>query len=323
MQRVKPAKRQDFEREMVERSATASSGRMKTRMKINEQPVPKTPESGSRSRSHLIWAVLTALALRLLVVAYVFMVFGAYTKAAALVILGFNCLVSALTCIPIFFLARNSFGLRTATGAVWIWAFFPYAVYFSADSMWSHALVAMLLPTLLVIASYLETRTSLWMWAGLGLLWGFTALTTPVVLTIVPFLGGWICYKLHRNGKNWRKPALTAAFVLFATVAPWMVRNSRLFHRPVFLEDNFWMEVCVGNLGDGRYWWNPSVHPAGSNAELEEYRRLGESGYMQRERRQAFDFIQHHPALYLWRCIRRFVYIWTGFWSLNQEYLRE
>ncbi len=348
-------------------------------MKISAPTVLKTREAGSHSRSHLIWAVLIALAIRLAVVAfvyknflvegrdhwefgyetgkiaysianghgfsnpfwiatgptailspvfpylmsYVFIVFGAYTKASALVMLGFNCLVSALTCIPIFFLARNSFGLRTAIGATWIWAFFPYAVYFSADSMWSHALVALLVPTLLLIASYLETRTNLWMWAGLGLLWGVTALTTPVVLTIVPFLGGWICYKLHRNGKSWKKPALTAAFVLFATLAPWMVRNSRLFHRPVFLEDNFWMEVCVGNLGDGRYWWNPSVHPAGSHAELEEYRQLGESGYMQRARRLAFDFIEHHPALYLWRCVRRFVYIWTGFWSLNQEYLRE
>jgi len=44
---------------------------------------------------------------------------------------------------------------------------------------------------------------------------------------------------------------------------------------------------------------------------------------MQRERRLAFDFIQHHPVLYLWRCLRRFAYIWTGFWSLNPEYLRE
>jgi 4-amino-4-deoxy-L-arabinose transferase-like glycosyltransferase len=348
---------------------------MKAREKTSLNP---TVANSGRS-SQLIWAVLAALALRLVVVAfvyqdflvegrdhwefgyetgkiaysianghgfsnpfwvetgptailspvfpylmsYVFTVFGAYTKAAALVMLGFNCLVSALTCIPIFFLARNSYGLRTAVGAAWIWAFFPYAVYFSADSMWSHALVALLLTTLLLIASYLETRTNLWMWAGLGLLWGFAALTTPVVLTVVPFLGGWVGYKLHRDGQNWKKPALTAAFALFVTVAPWMVRNSRLFHHPVFLEDNFWMEVCVGNLGDGRHWWNDAVHPAGSNAELEEYRQLGELGYMQRARRQAFDFIEHHPALYLWRSIRRFVYMWTGFWSLKPEYLRE
>jgi hypothetical protein len=348
-------------------------------MDAMERANPSTPKFELRSHSHLIWVVLAALAVRLIVVgfvyqdflvegrdhwefgfetgkiaysiahghgfsnpfwietgptailapvfpylvSYVFTVFGAYTKASALVILGFNCLVSAVTCMPIFFLARNSFGLRTAIAAAWVWAFFPYAIYFSADSMWSHSLVALLLMLIVLIAAYLETRTSLWMWAGLGFLWGFAALTTPVVLTVVPFLGGWVCYRLHRNGKNWKLPAATAFIALIVTVAPWMVRNMRLFHQPVFLEDNFWMEVCVGNLGDGRHWWNDAVHPAGSATEMSEYRRLGELGYMHRARGLAFDFIRLHPGLYLWRSFRRFVYMWTGFWSLNREYLRE
>lgn len=252
----------------------------------------------------------------------VFSVFGAYTKAAALAVLTFNSLVSALTCIPIFFLARNSFGFRTAVAAVWTWAFFPYAVYFSASSMWYHSLVALLLTLLLLIASRLETRTRFWMWAGFGFLWGFAALTTPVVLAVLPFLGGWVCYRLHRNGKNWKMPAATAVCALLATVAPWMVRNYRVFDRPVFLKDNFWMEVCIGNLGDASPWWNDSVHPAGSNAELAEFRQLGELGYMLRERRQALAFIRNHPGIYLWRSIRRVVYMWTGFWSFRPEYLR-
>ena len=76
--------------------------------------------------------------------------------------------------------------------------------------------------------------------------------------------------------------------------------------------------------GTGRHWWNDAVHPAGSNAELEEYRQLGEFGYMQRARRQAFDFIEHHPALYLWRsnpALR--VHVDWFLVSLNSEYLRE
>ena len=92
--------------------------------------------------------------------------------------LGFNCLVSALTCIPIFFLARNSYGLRTAVGAAWIWAFFPYAVYFSADSMWSHAWSALFVMLLLLIASHLETRTNF----GVGpawVLWDWRRLRRP------------------------------------------------------------------------------------------------------------------------------------------------
>ncbi|MFY9841633.1 MAG: glycosyltransferase family 39 protein [Terriglobales bacterium] len=252
----------------------------------------------------------------------VFSVFGAYTKAAALTVLGFNSLVSALTCIPIFFLARNGFGLRTAIVAVWGWAFFPYAVYFSASSMWYHSLVALLLTLLLLIASYLETRSRLWMWAGFGVLWGVAALITPVVLAVVPFLGGWVCYRLYRNRESWKLPAATALFALFVTVAPWMVRNILVFHRPVFLKDNFWMEVCVGNLGNDRHWWADATHPAANPAELDAFRKLGELGYMARERRQALDFIQSHPGIYVWRSLRRVVYMWTGFWSLDPEYLR-
>jgi hypothetical protein len=251
-----------------------------------------------------------------------FLLFGAYTKAAALAVLSFNSLISALICIPIFFLAQNSFGLRTAIAAAWTWAFFPYAVYFSASSMWYHSLVALLLAVLLLIASYLETRTRLWMWAGFGFLWGFAALTTPVVLAVLPFLGVWLCYRLSQNGKNWRMPALTGTFVLLATVAPWMVRNYRVFHHPVFLKDNFWMEVCIGNLGNAPHWWNDAVHPAGSSQEMADFRQLGELGYMLRERRQGLAFIQSHPGIYLWRSFRRVIYMWTGFWSLDKEYLR-
>ena len=67
---------------------------------------------------------------------------------------------------------------------------FPDAIYFSASSMWYHSFVALLLTLLLLIASYLESRTRLWMWAGFGLLWGLAALTTPVVFGVLPFLSG-------------------------------------------------------------------------------------------------------------------------------------
>jgi hypothetical protein len=348
-------------------------------MKTNERLGTTLTETVSPRHSHLIWAVLTALALRLIVVAFVykdflvsgrdhwefgfemgkiacsianghgfsnpywietgrtamitpvfpylmsfaFLMLGVYTKAAALAVLSFNSLVSALTCIPIFFLAQNSFSRRTAIGAVWTWAFFPYAVYFSASSMWYHSLVALLLTCILWVASCLETRPYLWRWAGFGVLWGLAALTTPVVLAAVPFLSGWACHRLHRNGKGWKLPILTLVCALLATLAPWMIRNYRVFHRPVFLKDNFWMEFCIGNLGNAVHWWNPAVHPAGQNNELALFRQLGELGYMQRERDLALDYIRSHPGIVVWRSIRRVVYMWTGFWSLRPDYLHD
>ena len=252
----------------------------------------------------------------------VFSVFGAYTKAAALTVLGFNSLVSALTCIPIFFLARNGFGLANGDCRRLGMGVFPLRSLFLSEfdvvsqpgrSAAHSAAIDCLLSG--------DTESPL----DVGRLWssvGSCGPDYPRGLAVVPFLGGWVCYRLYRNRESWKLPAATALFALFVTVAPWMVRNILVFHRPVFLKDNFWMEVCVGNLGNDRHWWADATHPAANPAELDAFRKLGELGYMARERRQALDFIQSHPGIYVWRSLRRVVYMWTGFWSLDPEYLR-
>jgi 4-amino-4-deoxy-L-arabinose transferase-like glycosyltransferase len=250
-------------------------------------------------------------------------VFGIYTKASALVMLGLNSLFSALTCIPIFFLAKKSFGLREARWATWIWAFFPYAVYFSAVSMWDHALTALFLALLLLVAVYLEESTNLWAWAGFGLLWGMGALTCPVVLGTLPFLVAWVCHRLHRQGKKWGLPAVAAVLALLATLAPWMIRNYRTFHQPVFLKDGLPLAFLAGNLGNTPHWWNETVDPCGSFAEMAEFQRVGEQAYMAEKWRLALEVLRSNPGTFLWRSVRRVVYMWTGYWSLRPEYLRK
>jgi 4-amino-4-deoxy-L-arabinose transferase-like glycosyltransferase len=257
------------------------------------------------------------------ILAGIMAVFGIYTKASALAMLSLNSLFSALTCVPIFFVAKRSFGLREARWAAWIWAFFPYAVYFSADSMWDHALTALLLTLLLWIALYLEDSTSLWAWAGFGLLWGFSALTCPVVLGTLPFLVGWVCYRLHRRGRSWRVPAATAAFAVLVTLTPWLIRNYRAFHQPVFLKDGLPLAFLAGNFGNTLHWWNGSVDPCGNAAEMAEFQRVGEQAYMAEKRRLAIAVLQSNPQTFAWRSLRRVVYMWTGYWSFRPEYLRE
>jgi 4-amino-4-deoxy-L-arabinose transferase-like glycosyltransferase len=255
--------------------------------------------------------------------AFIFVVFGIKTKAAALAMLTLNSLFSALTCLPIFFVARKTFGLREAKWAAWTWAFFPYAVYNSADSMWYHCFLTLLLTLLVLIALHLESATRLWVWAAFGALAGLTTLTTPTVLGVLPFMIGWACYRLRQRSRNWSVPAGIAVLALLATIAPWLVRNYQTFHRPVFLKDNFWMEISVGNAGNDLHWWNGAVIPPGSAAELAEIKRVGELAYVQEKRSQALSSIEAHPGIYMWRCLRRIVFVWTGFWSFQREYLRE
>ena len=256
-------------------------------------------------------------------VAGVMAIFGIYTKAAAVAVLTLNSLVSALTCVPIFFLAKKSFGLREARWAAWIWVFFPYAVHFSADSMWDHALTAFFLTLLLLIALHLQSSTRLRTWAGFGFLWGLSALTSPVILGTLPFLAGWVCWRLQRQKRNWSLPAAIAGLVLLLVLAPWMIRNYQTFHRPVFLKDTLPMVFLDGNYGNKLHWWDGSRDPCGNPAELAEFQALGEQAFMAEKWREAFDVLRGNPGTVVWRSVRRVVYMWTGYWSFNREYLTE
>src|ERR1022692_3534703 len=55
----------------------------------------------------------------------VFLVFGIYSKASACVLLTMNSVFSALTCVPIFRIARRIFSERVAVGSAWAWVLVP------------------------------------------------------------------------------------------------------------------------------------------------------------------------------------------------------
>src|SRR5262249_6813229 len=62
--------------------------------------------------------------------ALVFKLFGVYTAQSALVILSLNSLFSALTCLPIFFIARQTFGSAGACRFCSVWVFCRFASEF-------------------------------------------------------------------------------------------------------------------------------------------------------------------------------------------------
>ena len=85
-----------------------------------------------------------------LIVAVLFHFFGVHTPASILAVHVFDCLINALACIPIFLMARRSFGERAGWWAAWGWAIFPYGIYFSAAWAWSTHLLLLCLCWLLV-----------------------------------------------------------------------------------------------------------------------------------------------------------------------------
>src|SRR5262245_8932599 len=154
-------------------------------------------------------------------VAAVFKVFGVYTLKSAVVILTLNSLFSALTCLTVFLIAHKSFGRVIAIRAGWMWALFPYAIYFAALRVWGYSLDTLLFSLLFLVALRLEDLTSLRAWMGFGLLVGCAALACPSVLLVALLLIARICHRRWRQGKPWGWSAGLAALMILVVVSPW------------------------------------------------------------------------------------------------------
>ncbi len=256
-----------------------------------------------------------------LIVAASYKIFGVHTATSIFAVHAFDCLLSALACIPVFLMARRSFGERVAWWAAWGWAFSPYGIYFAAAWAWSTHLLLLCLCWLLVLAQHMEESPRLALWAGFGLLAGFAGLTEPSVLVLIPFLLVLACWRLARDGKSWLLPGCVAGVVMAAALSPWMIRNALVFHRFIPMRDSMGLELWMGNNGYNLRWTSDDLHPLHDAQELNAYNSMGELAYMNWKSQQAKAYIHDHPRWYAWMCLRRAVYIWTGYWSFDRDYL--
>src|SRR5579863_9083412 len=70
------------------------------------------------------------------ILAVVFRLFGVYSAASAWVILVFNSIFAALTCLTLYRIAEQMYGLAVARATAWTWAAFPYAIYWPVRVVW-------------------------------------------------------------------------------------------------------------------------------------------------------------------------------------------
>jgi hypothetical protein len=254
--------------------------------------------------------------------AAIFRMFGLYSLHSAFAILSLDSLFSALTCVPIYFLAKDSINTRIACYAGWAWVIYPFSVYYSTV-VWEWALTALLFTTCLAILLRLHTVESRAAWAGFGLLYGLTALVNPAVLSVLPFLFVLTLWKRRRAGLPWFGRAVLTTVTVLAILTPWVVRSSRTMHTFVPIRDNYWLEFYAGNTGDSFESNVAWAHPASSDTEMQSYQRMGETAYLAQKHRLAADFVSHHKLWFAAATARRAFRYWTGFWSFNRRYLHK
>ena len=255
------------------------------------------------------------------ILAGIFKLFGLYTPAAAFVALLMNSVLSSLTCIPVYGVARDASGERLARWAALGWAIYPFAVYFSAARVWDYALTSLLFACCFWWAMRLHRAVRVRTWVLFGLAFGLTALSNPSIVSMLPFLLLIAVWRARQIGV----PAFKRAMIAFATFAlvmvPWTIRNERVMHIAAPLRDGFWLELYAGNVGDNYDSNSPSAHPASNPAELALYARLGETAYMAQKKSLAIVNIRGHKRMFVHDSVRRFIRYWTGYWSFAPSYL--
>ncbi len=242
----------------------------------------------------------------------VFVIFGIYTKASAFVLLTLNSIFSALTCIPIFLIARRIFSEKVAVGSAWAWALLPNVMFWCTRAVWETSLSALLLTLAFWLALTLEERDGLIPWLQFGLLWGLIALNSTSLLSFLPVAGLWAWYHRAQHGKRSIAGIVLASIVFFACIAPWLVRNERTFGKFIFIRDNFGAELRLGNGNGANGTWMEYLHPTQDVYGMRQYESMGELRYIALRKQEAVDYIKADYSRFAALCLKRFVYFWAG-----------
>ncbi|HEY6384548.1 MAG TPA: glycosyltransferase family 39 protein [Candidatus Acidoferrum sp.] len=244
----------------------------------------------------------------------IFRVFGIYSLHSFFAALSVNILFSAAACVPVFYAGQRIAGLGVASAAAWLWALFPNAIIIPFEWIWDTSLSALLMATFLWATVELAESRRVRDWCFYGLLWGFALLTNPAVALLLPVLLAWAASHTRdreRAGAWLARPALAAGLALLCCV-PWTIRNYAQFHKFIPLRSNFAFELYIGNNEnyDDQHKSRPGA--ISQDREILRYLHMGETAFMEEEKRKATAFIVEHPRIESWLIAQRFVDFWTG-----------
>lgn len=249
----------------------------------------------------------------------IFRMFGSYTAGARIAILAMNCVVGAANAILIHQLGLRTLGRRAAVLAAWAWALFPVFFRWDISWIWEFSLSALLLTWVLILTMDLAEEGSVRRWMGFGVAWGFSALANPALVSLLPFTGLYAAFRNRRAGRRWFTPAVISAVLFFAVLTPWLVRNYEVFHKFIFVRDNFWLEFQLGNFHDSNGLGFGGLHPTGNPRVLQRFHDLGELPYMADRKQAAMQFVHQYPGEFRDLTLRRALWFWDGTSVLYQS----
>jgi len=242
----------------------------------------------------------------------VFKVFGVYSMASARVLLSINSLFATLTCIPIFLIARKTFGEGIAKCSAYAWGLNPYVWYWSVHWIWDTTFTPFILACIFLLALELQDWPGWQGWAIFGALYGIGALANPTMLSFLPFCGLWVWKQRYRRGLRSFGGVILASIVFWTALSPWLVRNYEVFGRFVFIRDDFGLQFRLGNWKGADGMLMAYLQPNLNRGELEKFQSMGELAYAEACKREAFAWVRENPGRFFVISLKRFFYYWNG-----------
>jgi hypothetical protein len=118
-----------------------------------------------------------------------------------------------------------------------------------------------------------------------------------------------------------RKYVLACAAIAVIVIVPWAARNWLVLRAPIFLRDNFGLELFLSNNDlagtreeDAEAARYERWHPGSNAAVASEIARVGEPEYFRRLQSEAFGWIRSHPARFLQLTAARIWTWWASSW---------
>ena len=196
--------------------------------------------------------------------------------------------------------------IRTANLAAFMCALWPPLVI-GHTHLWETSLTGLLMAASVLAAVQLHSEERLRAWLAAGLAGGVAVLANPALLPTLMALALCAAWRHHAPVK-----LCVAAVAVLVVLTPWEVRCCRALRAFVPLRSGMPLELWIGNHVGADGYWYASLHPVGSEAELQRFAQLGEIGYM-REKQAAFrTFVREHPWEFISLTARRFARYWLG-----------
>jgi 4-amino-4-deoxy-L-arabinose transferase-like glycosyltransferase len=245
-------------------------------------------------------------------VAVVFRLFGIFSQASALVILGLQCAMAGATCVTIHALGRRTMGPQVALWAAWIFTVSPIFFRWPVSWIWDFTASALLLSIVLIVSLDTAQEGTKKSWGKLGAIWALIALTNPALLSVMPFSFVYAAFVNYRARRSWLAPMMLGGLLSAAVVSPWLIRNEQVFGRPVFIRSNYWFEFYLGNYHFSNGMGYTGKHPGVNPVEFQKYADWGELRYIDYYKQNSFAFVRKYPREFIDLTLHRTLWFWDG-----------